>query len=293
MKKQPLIWAAIKVFRFIFNILPHRAALSLGDMIGRVVEKFSSEKARKARARCMKALGVSKSEAERIISESYSHFGRALVEFVRMPQMIDKLDELISLEGEEHLREAFDRGKGVILLAAHIGNWEYAAALLASKGFPLHAIGAEQRDYRITNAIEELRRSAGIKPIGKGFDLKGALSCLKGGEILCIMLDQDAREMGIVSPFLGLPASTPVGPVKMARKFGSAVVPVHMTRNADGVHMTMIIEPALEGRDGEPFGEDLQYSADLCNEIISGWIRRSPGQWMWMYPRWASTLNDK
>ena len=293
MKKQPLIWAVVQVLRFIFNLLPHRAALSLGGWLGSVVEKFSSEKAHRARARCVRALGVSESEGARIVSESYSHFGRALVEFVRMPSMLGKLDEMISLEGEEHLREAFNRGKGVILLAAHIGNWEYEAALLASRGFPLHAIGAEQRDYRITNAIEELRRSAGVKPLGKGFDLKGALSCLKSGEILCIMLDQDARDMGIVSPFLGLPASTPVGPVKMARKFGSAVVPVHLVRDANGVHMRMTIEPALEGRDGEPFGEDLGYSVDLCNEVISGWIRQNPGQWMWMYPRWASTLNDR
>ena len=293
MKKQPLIWAALRVFRFLCSIFPHRAAIAIGGWLGLAVKKFSPARVDRARARCSRILGVSSEEAEQIVSESYSHFGRALVEFIRMPQMIGKLEELISLEGEEHLREAFARGKGVILLSAHIGNWEYAAALLASRGFPLYAIGAEQRDYRITNAIEELRRSAGVKPLGKGFDLKGALSCLKKGEGLCILLDQDAKEMGIVSPFLGFPASTPVGPLKMARKFGSAVVPAHLIRDADGVHMTLVIEPALEGRDGEPFGEDVQYSADLCNEVISGWIRRNPGQWMWIYPRWATTLNDR
>ena len=293
MKKQPLIWAVLQVFRFICNLLPHRVALSLGGNMGLLVKRFSAKRVDRARARCMRIMGVGEDEAERIVSESYSHFGRAIVEFIRMPQMVDKLKDLISMEGEEHLTEAFNRGRGVILLSAHIGNWEYAAAYLALRGFPLHAIGAEQRDYRITNAIEELRRSAGVKPIGKGLDLKGALTCLKRGDVLCLLLDQDAREMGIVSPFLGFPASTPVGPLKMARKFGCAVVPVHMVRCEDGVSMKMVIEPALEGRDGEPFGEDLQYSADRCNEVISGWIRSNPGQWMWMYPRWATTLNDR
>jgi KDO2-lipid IV(A) lauroyltransferase len=132
--------------------------------------------------------------------------------------MIDRLEKIMTVDGEEHLRRAMELGKGAIFLSAHIGNWEYGAAILAHKGFPINAIGAEQRDPRITEAIVDLRRSAGVKPVGKGLDLKGAISCLKAGEVLAVLLDQDARDMGVVSPFLGFPASTPVGPIKLARK---------------------------------------------------------------------------
>jgi KDO2-lipid IV(A) lauroyltransferase len=185
-----------------------------------------------------------------------------------------------------------ERGRGVIFLSAHIGNWEYGAALLAQMGFPVNAIGAEQRDPRITEAIADLRRSAGVKPVGKGLDLKAALSCLRAGEVLAVLLDQDARDSGVVSPFLGFPASTPTGPLKLARKFGSPVLPVHVVRLPDGERFSMTIEPALEGPAGEPFGEELQYAADRCNDAISAWIRCAPEQWLWMYPRWATTMGD-
>jgi KDO2-lipid IV(A) lauroyltransferase len=257
-----------------------------------LVEKFSTEKAGKARGRCSRVLGVGEREARRIVSGAYRHFGRSLAEFIRLPLMISHIEEIVSLEGEEHLIDALGKGKGVIFLSAHIGNWEYGAALLAHRGFQINAIGAEQRDSRITEMIAELRRSAGVKPIGKGFDLKTALSCLRASEILAVLLDQDAREFGVVSPFLGIPASTPAGPIKLARKFGSPVVPVHVVRNKDGVHLSMTIEPALKGPMGADFGVDVQYAVDKCNEVISSWIRESPDQWLWMYPRWATTQKD-
>jgi KDO2-lipid IV(A) lauroyltransferase len=237
-------------------------------------------------------LGVKGPEAGRIISQVYSHFGRALVEFIRLPKMCGRLDEIVTVKGEENLKYALSLGRGVIILSAHIGCWEYAAALVAKHGIPINVIGADQRDDRITNTIASLREQAGVKPIGKGIDLRGAVNCLRKGEVLAVLLDQDARDAGVISPFLGSPASTPVGPIKLAQKFGSPVVPVHIVREPDGIHMIMTVEPPLEGRCGRPFGEDIQHAVDSCNEVISRWIRETPGQWLWLYPRWASTLND-
>lgn len=293
MKKQPVIWAALQVFRKICNALPHKSAITLGAFLGSVVARASRERTAKARARCARALAVGDKDAAAVVSGSYRHFGRGLVEFIRLAKMTDELENLIEVEGEEHLREAFGKGRGVIFLSAHIGNWEYGAALLARRGYPMNAIGAEQRDPRVTEAIASLRASAGVKPVGKGLDLKAAVACLKNKEILAVLLDQDAREAGLVSPFLGIPASTPIGPIKLARKFGSPVVPVHVTRVADGERLKMTIEPALEGEGGKPFGEDLRHAVDSCNEKISSWIRETPGQWLWMYPRWATTTGDR
>lgn len=268
--------------------------MALGAFLGSIVERHSPKRVAKARARCARVLGVTEEAAAEIVANTYRNFGRSLVEFIRLPKMADKLETLVELKGEEHLRKAFERGRGVIFLSAHIGNWEYGAALLAKRGFPMNAIGADHRDPRITKAFQELRASAGVKLVGKGLDLKAAISCLRNGEVLAVMLDQDAREAGLVSPFLGVPASTPIGPIKMARKFGSPVVPVHVVRLADDANrLRMTIEPPLEGKDGEPFGEDLQHAVDTCNERISSWIRETPAQWLWMYPRWATTTGDR
>lgn len=292
-KKQPAIWAALTLFRKLCNALPHERALALGAFLGSAVERRSAERVRKARLRCGRILGIEEQAAAEIISDAYRNFGRCLVEFLRLPKMAGELENMIELVGEEHLKEAYDRGRGVIFLSAHIGNWEYGAALLAKRGFPMNAIGADQRDSRITNAIEELRASVGVKPVGKGLDLKAAISCLKRGEVLAVLLDQDARDAGVVSPFLGVPASTPIGPIKLSLKFGSPIVPVHIVRVGNGSRFRMVIEPPLSGSEGKPLGENLQYAADLCNDRISSWIRKNPGQWLWMYPRWATTTGDR
>jgi KDO2-lipid IV(A) lauroyltransferase len=157
----------------------------------------------------------------------------------------------------------------------------------------MNAIGAEQRDERITQAIADLRSRSGVKPVGKGIDLRAAIGCLRNNEVLAVLLDQDAKDAGILSPFLGHLASTPVGPIKLAKKLGTPVIPAHVIRENDGTHMSFKIEPPLQGKDGRPFGEDISYAADKCNEVISGWIRETPEQWLWMYPRWGSTLNDR
>ena len=292
MRNQNAVWASILAFRSLCRMLPHGAALPIGASLGRMIWRLSGKRAAKARIRCERALGMNEAEAGEIISGSYEHFGRCLVEFLRLPLISGRLRGMIELRGEEHLREALGKGRGVIFLSAHIGNWEYGAALMAKMGFPMNAIGAEQRDPRITEAIADMRRSVGVNHVGKGLDLKAAVSCLKRGEVLAVLLDQDARDAGVVSPFLGYPASTPIGPIKLARKFGAPVVPVHIIRKEDGERFLMTIEPPLEGRDGYPFGEDIQYAADRCNETISGWILETPKQWMWMYPRWESTLSN-
>lgn len=267
--------------------LPHRAAVSLGRAAGSLVERFSADHAERARARVQRILGVERARAEGIVRGAYRHFGAAAMEFMRLPIMARHLDELITVRGEENMRAAFDKGRGMIFLSAHVGCWEYGAAMVARLGYPINAIGAEQRDDRITAMIARLRESAGVRPVGKGIDLRAAVACLRRREVLAVLLDQDARDAGEVAPFLGAPASTPTGPLRLARKFGSPVVPVHIVRNADGATMTMTFEPEIE------IGDDMNAAAAACNAVISRWIEADPDQWMWMYPRWATTLGDR
>ena len=184
-----------------------------------------------------------------------------------------------------------------MLATAHIGNWEYSACWLAHHGLPINSLGADQRDERITELIKDLRRAGGAKALGKANDLKAMIKALQRGEVIAVPVDQDAKEAGVVSPFLGSPASTPLGPAKLAAKLGCDVIPGICTRNPDGVTFSMKFYPPMKGRDGEPFGKNIQTSTDDLNAVISEGIKAHPEQWMWMYPRWESVergiFNDR
>ena len=286
--KQSIIWSVLSTFRKIVTFLPHKAAVMLGGIVGSLIPLFTRNKLKEATDRCAKVLEIPQKEASRIVKGAYRNFGKSTAEFIRIPVMAHKLDEIVTVNGEENLREAYEAGKGVFIVTGHIGNWEYAGAWCAQHGYPMNGLGTDQRDERITNLIMELRNAGGMKALGKASDLKAMIRALQAGEIIAVPVDQDAKKAGIVSPFLGYPASTPIGMAKLADKLGCAVVPAYCVRWLDTHKLELHFLPALKGREGKPYGKDLQSSIDDCNEVISEWIRKYPDQWMWMYPRWES-----
>jgi lauroyl/myristoyl acyltransferase len=282
----------IRAFGALARRLPHEGAVRLGAGLGLLAWFLSWKKVDAAERRCVRVLGVGVSEARRIVRESYKNHGRCAAEILRMPVLGDATDGLFSIHGEDNLLEAFKRGKGVILLSAHLGNWELAASRITRMGIPVEAVGAEQRDPRMTNLLFELRASGGVATIGKGLDLKGALRCLQGGKALAILLDQDAKQKGIIVPFMGRPASTPYGPVKMSWKLGAPIVPVFFIRKENGINHDLTFLPVLDLPPGDGGEEALKAAVTICNDVLGDWITRFPGQWMWLYPRWASTVGD-
>lgn len=290
---QELIWLGIQYLSMQSHLLPHSAALSLGGSLGRMVFSLNKDKSSKAIIRCSKFLGCSLEVAREVVAKSYINLGRSVVEFLNLAKIGKKIDEIVSVHDIENLNDALACGRGVILLTAHLGNWELAAAYLGIKDYPMRAIGAEQRDARITKLISDIRASCGVETIGKGFDLRGAIRCLQEGNILGVLLDQDAKDKGIIAPFLGQPASTPYGPVKLAMKMRSPIVPLFIVRRKDNIHHDLYFLPSLEERVKDFYDRPIEENVRLCNDILSDWISRHPEQWLWLYPRWASTLGDR
>lgn len=287
-KGQPFIWYPLTVFIKIVSSLSQKNAVALGGVLGSLVAFFSTRKVREAAKRCEKILGVSHERALEIVRGSYKHFGSAAAEFARMPVVADNIDMLVKSSGHEYLFDAVKSGRGAILATAHFGNWEYAACWLSHQGLPINTLGTDQRDGRITELIKNLRRAGGSKALGKASDLKSVIRALQRGEIVAVPIDQDAKEAGVLSPFLGSPASMPSGPAKLAARLGCDVIAGTCARCSDGVTYKMTLHPPMKGRDGKPFGKDLQSSVDDLNDVLSKDILERPEQWMWMYPMWES-----
>lgn len=268
--------------------LPHGAVLAAAATAGRLIALFPNSHKKIAIKQCSEKLKISKKEAKTIISNVFAHFAMCAAEMMRLPVTAAKIGEIVRVHGLDNILEALTPGKGVFVITAHIGNWEYAAVWLSRNVRMLHAFSAAQRDMRMNKFLADIHSSVGVKTILKSKEMRNIFAPLKNGEILATAIDQDAKEFGILSDFLGSPASTPLGVVKLARKTGCAIVPVFCIRAKDNRTFDAYICPKLTGRDGREFGEDIQESIDICNSIMSDWIRRYPDQWMWMYPRWQS-----
>ena len=276
--------------------LPHRVAVAFGSFLGLLLWGVSWRKVDRGEARCVAALGVGITVARGIVRSSYLNLGRSAAEFVRMDRMMPTLRETMIVKGREHLDEALARGRGVLLMAAHLGNWELAGARLVMEGYPVVPLYTPQRNRGGINDLIQRQRTAvaGMKMVpSEGAGLRGAFRTLREGGIVGILQDLDAREEGIAVPFLGLPASTADGIVKLHRKFGSPVVPVLYFRNPDGLRHAVVVQNILSDRpdpDGNPFGTDMVKSLQMCHNVLEGWIRAYSDQWLWLLDRWESTL---
>ncbi|MDR1979750.1 MAG: lysophospholipid acyltransferase family protein [Synergistaceae bacterium] len=280
--------------RFV-NILPHWAALNLGALLGRGLWVFGKRKVDRAEARCVSALGMGVTPAREVVGRSYVNMGKSIVEFARMAKLRPRLTSLVSIEGKEHLDAALKRGRGVLLMTAHMGNWELAGARLAAEGYEIAPIYTPQRNKGgVNDLIGKQRVDMGMKMVpSEGLALREAFCALRKGSVLTFLQDLDARKEGVLVPFLGLPASTATGIVKMHRKFGAPVVPAVTVRNADGVRHTIRIQEILSDfcdEEGNPFGANMEKSLKMCNNILGKWIMEYPEQWMWLLDKWESVL---
>ena len=273
--------------------MPHSFALSFGRFAGRIARLILWKKTDRCEARCVKALGVGVTAARGIIKESFVNMGMSLVEFIRSPVMMKDVKKFAVFDDESKkiLTEALSRKRGVILMTAHMDNWELAAMRVSSEGFPLHVVYTPQSNKDGDNFINKIRtENEGMILIpGEGAGLRDVFRTLRAGGILVVMQDLDARKDGIILNFLGLPASTHDGTVKLYQKFKCPVIPVHYYRdkNNPALHHVKFTE-ILSDRPG--FGEDLKESLENCNKVIEGWIKETPEQWFWIIDRWTYTL---
>ncbi|MBQ7214835.1 MAG: lysophospholipid acyltransferase family protein [Synergistaceae bacterium] len=278
---------AIRFLVRLIRILPHSFALALGRFLGRVLRLILWRKVDKAESRCVKALGVGVTIAREIVRESFMNLGMSVIEFIRFPVMKPRVAEYIDFpeESQNVLRSALSRGKGVILMTSHMANWELAALRVICAGFELHAVYTPQRnDGGVESIIADIRTHVtGMHIIDNHKGLREIFRVLKSGGIVVIMQDLDARKDGVMTEFLGLPASTHDGITKLWGKFGCAVVATHYTRDKDNPAHHVVEMPEILS-DREDFG------LEVCDRVIEGWIRERPELWLWLMDRWEYTL---
>ena len=284
------------------RFIPHKAALSFGRTIGKILRLILWKKTDRAEARCVKSLGVGITIAREIVRKSYMNLGMAAVEFIRIPKMKPHINDFMTFDKNsiKILSDALSRGNGVILMTTHMDNWELAAARVIHEGFPLNAVYTVQKNQGGANdIIMDIRNnSIGMKMIdNKGTGLREIFRVLRAGGIVVIMQDLDARKDGIMTDFLGLPASTHDGIVKLYQKFKSPVIPVHYVRDwKNPSHHVLTMQEILSDRkdkNGNSFGKDVKASLELCNEALENFIKQNPEQWLWLMDRWEYTLGKK
>jgi len=194
----------------------------------------------------------------------------------------DKVLNLIQqVSGEEHLQQALQQGKGVILLTPHLGAWELAG-LYASAHYPLTALYRPPKLSRLNDFILTARQRAGGRYVPTTqTGIRALYHALKCHEVVGILPDQVPSEAGLFVPFFGIPAYTMTLVSRLARKTGAPVIFTYAKRLAVGQGFHLHFLPA----GSITTANDLESATKALSQGIESCIRHCPTQYQWGYKR--------
>ncbi len=270
----------VEVLRF---LSPERAAsvgASLGGFLGAVLPRERRRMVGNLRRAFPDAPDA---ELDRVARGVFRNLGRMLGEYLSLTaRPPSELVSRVQVEGFEHLRRIHDSGRGAIVLTAHLGSWEVAAA---ATGVALGGLGVVARDLyddRLTRMVDGWRKRFAVTVFDTR-DARGMIRHLKSGGVLAILADQNSpRVENVPVSWFGHPALSPVGPVSLARRTGSSVLLAFTYR--EGNHHRVVFEPYAESLNGEPDAEVVR----AFNRRLEEQVRARPEQWVWMHDRWRS-----
>lgn len=223
-------------------------------------------------------------ERRTVVRVAWRNFTYALVETFATLYMTDReLCSQIEIKGEERLREALARKKGVIALSAHFGNFAIIGPRLAAQGYPFSVVIKEPREPRFAALQNEFCARSGVRAIParpRRESVVQVIRALRQNEIVLIVPDE-FNAAGVEVSFLGRPAPVPKGPITLAQRTGAAVLPVFMVRDADD-RLTLHVEPEVRFVQSDDREADLRTNARLFVQEIEKMVRRHPEQWSWM-----------
>ena len=269
--------------------LSDETASELGRRLGDAAYACAATAAGRARRQLAEAFPErTPDEVESLARRCFEHHGMSVVEILRFGRLSRQtIGDYVEVSGVEHIEAALARGRGVIALMAHFGNWELGAAALALNGVPVAAVARDVRSTALNAVLVEQRRRVGVTTLSRQRSLRGIVSVLNGNGVLAILPDVDTAVRGVFVDWFGRPALTPIGPVAISRKYGAPTVPVFL-RRVEACRHRLEISPAIEWpRDGES-DEDVEANTAGIADVIQDQIRSAPEQWIWMHPRWKT-----
>jgi Kdo2-lipid IVA lauroyltransferase/acyltransferase len=194
----------------------------------------------------------------------------------------DMICASVAIQGEEYLKRALEKSKGVIALSAHLGNFTMIGPRLAAAGYPINIVVKHPPDQRLARLIDDYRAKVGIKTISAKPRRQAArqiLGALRRNEVVLLIADGFKYKYGSVNAeFLGWDVAARRGPVTLALRTGGALVPMFVTRDAED-RLTLHISSEIDLVKTGNLQEDVTANVTLFTRHLEGMVRRYPDQW--------------
>ncbi|MDR3244334.1 MAG: lysophospholipid acyltransferase family protein [Elusimicrobiota bacterium] len=237
----------------------------------------------------------SEAEIEKITRNIFINEAKNFFELANFPKIKGSFfDEIVSIENEYLLKESLKKGKGLMIVSAHTGNWEITAAAVARLGVPLNVVAKKIYIEGLNNMLVNYRLSKNVRVILKDAPdtARKLLKALKKGEIIGMLIDQDTDVAGVFVDFFGKPAWTPSGLAVLALRRDLDVVLAIDKRVGQFNHKTVIKGPITITPCGD-FDKDVVNLTQKATSALEEHIRQYPEQWVWFHERWKTQQTNE
>lgn len=284
-------WAEYAALRLIATTLRPfgwRAASAVGAFVGGLgwwPFRIRADRVERAIRACFPEFDDAR--VRRTARDSYRGLGRVTIESIvlsRQPRE-EVLKAFVEPVGYEALEQAFAQGKGVVLVAGHLGNWELSAAYMTARGLPIDAIAMHMANPLSDDFFRRTRERFGTRVIFDDEAVRKIPRAFTEGRGVGFLSDQGAK--GLAStfvPFFGRPARTPRGAAVFALRSDLPIVFLAAIRQPDlryQVHFEAV--PLVRTGDKE---HDVDATVLAYTQVLERYVRRFPEQYFWQHRRW-------
>ena len=275
----------LRAFIFLVPRLPHRVLVLITSAAARLTltilwryGKYMEENV----AMAMNDESLTVERRKTVVRLAWRNFALGLYEtacVIYAPR--DKICASVAIQGEEHLKRALEKGKGVIALSAHVGNFTMIGPRLAAAGYPFSIVVKQPPDQRLARLLNDYRAKVGVKTIlakPRRQAARQIIGALRRNEVVLVIADGFKYGGSVNAEFLGRAVSVRRGPVTLALRTGGAVVPMFVTRDAED-HLTLHISSEIDLVKTGDVQEDVTANLALFTGHMEGMVRRYPDQW--------------
>ena len=268
--------------------MPTTFAIKVGRRIGLVSARFLKTRANLAYSNLELAFGDALTHQERIkiIHGLFSYLGEVFVESIIFTPK--DVRETITIENLEHVDDALQLNKGVIIIGPHFGPWELASYALGAHITDAATIYKPLKNRYINNYIIRTREKiVHLELISSKNALRPVLGKLRQGNAVVILFDQNAGKKGIPATFFGKTAMTYPTPAALALQTGCPVIHAHIQSDGELRRFRIIFGKPFPLIDTGNREQDLLANTQQYNDYLENLVRSDPARWFgWLHNRW-------
>ncbi len=225
----------------------------------------------------------------------FKDYARYLIDLFHLshdPRRIDRYT--FTITGMENLEQALSSGRGVILLASHLGNWELGSLKLRLKNRKMHVVFSPDSSSLLESQRSFLRYADGVQEVplrDGGFSSLRLLRVLQEGGVVALQGDRLTFDSGIAVTFFGHEALFPKGPVKLALVSDSIMLPVFIPITGYKSY-EIIVEAPVYMETGEGLTDEVETNLQKIITILEKYVSRYPTQWFTFMPFWEEDKKE-